>query len=187
MELGRPSGSSETLPNASPGSSTAGIEHTSEFLWNVQKYINDYLRFGDTKAGLSVATVSAIIGALLKVDAQSSIQSGVNLSNCSAWLSLLAFASLGLSAVLGIIAVTPPFRQSKTRGLMYWTEIAAHGSEAEYWKSVREQSVEELTRSLSRHIFIVSNICRYKYRLIQCCIVLGVVGAIFAALFVLSR
>jgi hypothetical protein len=187
MNSGKPSDSSEATPNSRPASLTAGIEDTSQFLWNVQKYINDYLRFGDTKAALSVATVSAIIGALFKVDAQSSFRSGAILSNCSAWFSLIAFASLGLSAVLGIIAVTPPFRQRRTRGLMYWNEIAAHGNESEYWNAVREQSVEELTRSLSRHIFTVSNVCRYKYRLIQGCIVLGLVGAVFAALFALNR
>jgi hypothetical protein len=131
----------------------------SEFLWNVQRYINEYLRFGDTKAALAVATVSAIIGSLFKINAQKAFLHISGHWGCFAWLSLSAFALLAISAVLGIIAVTPPLKQQKTRGLMYWVEVAAHKDGLDYWNDLRAHSEVERLQVLAQHVFIVSRVC----------------------------
>jgi hypothetical protein len=158
----------------------------TEFLWNVQKYINDYLRFGDTKAALAVATVSAIMGALFKVKAQEAFLHAVGQWGCIAWLSLTAFAFLAVSAVLGIVAITPPFGQPKTRGLMYWAEVATYKDDVEYSNDLLAHDAEARFRVLARHVFIVSRVCTLKYRLVRLCILTGVVGATCAALFAMA-
>jgi hypothetical protein len=171
----------ERSPSEQIGAATR--EERAEFLWNVQKYINDYLRFGDTKAGFAVATASAILGALLRVRAQTAFMCMPHQWAPAGWFAALAFLFLCLSILVGVVAVTPPLRQSRTPGLMYWTEIASHRDESNFWASVASHSADELTRTLAKHVFIVSVICRVKYRLVTACILFGVLGAVFAALF----
>jgi Family of unknown function (DUF5706) len=162
----------------------ASPKELSEFLWKVQAYISDYLRFGDTKAGFAVATVSAILGALLKAKR-------APLSHVSASFFYLAAAFLIASAVLGVAAVTPPlmqllqlFRQKKP-GLMFWDSVAAQDSAKGYLEQLKMQSAEELIGAVSEHVYAVAAICRVKYILVPLCILIGFLGALFAGLFAL--
>ena len=60
----------------------------SEFLWNSHNYINEYIRYGDTKAAFVAATASALLGILYS----SKIYVPIIQLPCSQWTSAEWFA-----------------------------------------------------------------------------------------------
>src|SRR5262245_55396837 len=98
-------------------------EDRSEFLWNVHSYINEYIRFGDAKAGLVIAWTTALIGGLVAVKFQEHFkltwQGGV---------SVFGFVLLVLAFICAFAAVIPNLGSSQHTGLIFWKNILNHGS-----------------------------------------------------------
>lgn len=73
-----------------------------EFLWNSHSYLNEYIRFADTKAEIVIGWTSAVIGALLA--------SGFHKHFDVSIIGVLCFASLAVlvtAFVFGFMAVWP--------------------------------------------------------------------------------
>ncbi len=94
------------------------------FLWNVHSYINEYIRFADTKAELVIGWITAITGGLLAVQ----FQKKLNLCHMAGIASSIGFGLLVLSFVFAFLVLLPRLRTSQPKGFIFWRSIRASGS-----------------------------------------------------------
>ena len=107
---------------------TAMDESTKQdFLWHVHGYINDYIRFGDTKAAFAGTVASGLLAALYGSQFRIQIlQVPYREWPVASWLAVAAAVFLGFSSVLALWTVRPRLRSSQSKGFIFWGSIAAH-------------------------------------------------------------
>jgi hypothetical protein len=153
-----------------------------EFLWHVHEYINEYVRFGDAKAGFAGTIASGLLAVLYGSTAHSQVlQLPYRKWPAAAWLSVGAAIFLGTSILLALWTVRLRLRSSQTLGFIFWGSIAAHEDVGGFRSSFHAQSEKTLSDHLLHHIFDLSEkVCVPKYRNISLCIAALSIGGILA-------
>lgn len=128
----------------------ADQSESTEFLWNVHSYLNEYIRHADLKAELVIGWTSALIGVLAAGDVYGRIafttKGAVNASG--AGLLVAAFA-------VGFLTIAPRLWTSQSPGYIFWRSIHAHKSKEALIESFNRQTDKD--RSItSRHIYSIS-------------------------------
>ena len=150
------------------------------FLWNTHGYLNEYARFGDTKAGFAGTAAAAFLGALYSARAHVPVvQTSFHQWTVSSWLVLLGTVFLVLSVLLAVWTIRPRLRSTQTKGFIYWGSIAAHQRLELLQTSFHGQSARTLNDHLLHHVFDISTkVCVPKYRYVSLCMLCLVIGSI---------
>lgn len=178
-----------SLPSAGTRASDLDEPASQEFLWHVHQYINEYIRFGDTKAGLAAAAAGAILGTLYSAKAYVPlIRTPYSEWNAAAWLTVAATFFLLASAYSGLSVIRPRLRSTQSKGYVFWGAIAAHGDVDLLRTSFHSQSPRTLNDHLLHHLFDLSQkVAVPKYRSVSLCLLtLGIGGLLAVAALVLQ-
>ena len=154
-----------------------------EFLWHVHEYINEYVRFGDAKAGFAGAVASGLLAGLYSSTVRTEVlHLPFYVWSCATWLGVLASAFLALSVLLALWIVRPRLGSTQPKGFIFWGSIAAYSDVSSLKESFRSQSTQTLDEHLLHHIFDLSTkVCVPKYRYISLCILALGIGGVLAA------
>jgi hypothetical protein len=134
-----------------------------DFSWNVHKYLNDYIRFADTKAALVVLVCTSMLGAMFVKGMHTQI-TAVPLKEQGFVGLLIIFGYLGLLAgiVLAIFVINPRLPGNANRGLIFWEDIKAITRD-EYLKVIRSSTSRDFADHIAGHVFTLSSVCSEKY------------------------
>jgi hypothetical protein len=159
-----------------------------EFLWKDHSYINEYIRFSDTKAGFVITISGALLGLLYSMKAHELIVktcvsrwSGLNWSSSGSFLMLMA------AVLLGVWAIRPRLWSHQDRSLIYWGGIAKYPSREGFYSAFSRLSDDELVEQLAHHVFELSAVCASKYFWVSAAILAGVIGGTLAAVVVVLK
>jgi len=168
-------------------------ERTShvEFLWQVHSYTNEYIRFADTKAALTVAWATALLGVLYAERVHAVADRGIGYLA----ITLMAAAPLCAGFVLAVWSILPRlFRNpiatfwvkrtkenaTESAGLIYWGDVLSLNDSAAYQSHIERLNEASVVAQLSRHIFVLSGVARSKYRLVNLSIAVVAIGSVFS-------
>jgi hypothetical protein len=151
------------------------------FLWNVHSYVNEYIRFADTKAELVVAWTSAIMGVLV----------AAKLHHHVGWsfTGLLTFAgltSLVIAFGLAFWAVVPRLWTTQPQGFVFWKSIVAHGTKEKFVEAFMAEPADRLANHIAGHLFELSRVCDAKYWWVNYSIVFAFVGSVLSGAMYLA-
>lgn len=154
-----------------------------EFLWHAHQYLNEYAKFGDTKAAFGGTISAALLGALYSAKAHVPlVQMKVDQWPASTWIASAGAAFLLASVAFAISTILPRLRSTQSKGFIYWGSISKHGSLELLQTSFHSQSARTLNDHLLHHVFdISSKVCVPKYRSISLCIWALCIGGFLAA------
>jgi hypothetical protein len=158
-------------------------ESRSDFLWEVHKYTNEYIRFADTKAAFIAGISAALIGSLVASPLFDSIfLSTPCLWSKLQWTGIAALLLLAVSLVLSIAAIRPRLWNKTSVGYIFWGSIAGHGSMLQFTRAVHELSQLGMTNAISDHLFVLSSIAKRKYAYVDWALSVGVAGGALAGI-----
>lgn len=169
-----------------------------EFLWQVHSYVNEYIRFADTKAALTIAWATALLGVLYaeRVHATPDRNTGFLA------ITLMAAVPLCVGFVLAVWSILPRlFRNrigkfaaksakengSKSAGLIYWNDVLSLNDAATYLLSIEKLNDESIIEQLSWHIFVLSGVAKSKYRLVNLSITVVAIGSLFSVWVLITK
>jgi hypothetical protein len=152
------------------------------FLWNVHSYVNEYIRFTDTKAELVIGWTSAVAGALLAARFQDGFT-----TSFTGVLSFAGFMCLIAAFACAFHAVFPRLVTTNLAGFTFWRSILAHKSKEVFLARVSEQNTPQLEREVAGHIWDLSHVCDAKFACVNRSIVLAFVGSVLCGLMYLLK
>lgn len=185
-----------------------------DFLWKTHSYLNDYIRFADTKAALVIALSTALMGGMLSVEAHHWCSPRLldieNPAWKQTWLgvgAVISLSSLTLAFLSSILTLNPRLWSTATSGLIatikhnmstaaptlahspgfiYWGEILAHSSPDNYWASMSRQTKGDLEQYLGKRLFVLAGIADQKYLFVSRAFLFLLVGAVSGSLFIIT-
>lgn len=156
-----------------------------EFLWKTHAYINEYIRFSDSKAGVVITLSSGLLGLLYSAKAHELfITHALKEWSLLGWGSAVSFCLLFVSVLLGVWTVRPRLWTSQSRAFIFWGGIANHQRSESFLADFRALSDDDLSANLARHVFELSVVCASKYFWVSASIIAGALGGVFAGVVV---
>ncbi|QDS98470.1 Pycsar system effector family protein [Adhaeretor mobilis] len=157
-------------------------ENTDGFLWSVHGYLNEYIRFADTKASAVIAWSGAFLGTLVATDCHGQIWGEKFFSYWVTCMTLGAFVLLGLAFIFAIVVVAPSlsFDKQAKQGFIYWESIRQFESGITYSGAV--SSCNDLGERVAQHNYELADIARKKFRLVNWSIRLAAAGSVLGVL-----
>lgn len=154
------------------------VDKQLAYLWSVHEYLNTYIRFADTKAGVVIVLASGLIAALYGTGLHVPLLS----KSPTEWgwlgtLSAVGFLLLASAVLLAVWAIKPRLTNDQRKGFVFWESIRGFKSPLEYWQALRLQSEDGLTENLSGHLYTLAGVCRRKYFWVALSIWVSVAGA----------
>ena len=153
------------------------------FLWEVHRYINEYIRFADTKAAFLMTAASAIVGALVSTGVVDKIftKSAPTAWSFTTWLALTGLAFLTASVSCGVFAIKPRLWGRATVGLIFWESILRHGTSDMYHAALVSASSGR-EKAISDHIYVLSALAQRKYDFVKFSVYLAIPGGLLAGM-----
>lgn len=169
---------------------TASVEEDEfmeEYLWHVNQYLNEHVRFSDTKAG----SVIVLAGALLSMLYGGGMHRTFAAVPVSEWslrtvAALLTYLLLGGAVMAAAWTMRPRMVKSVPMGYVFWESILAHGSPAAFVRNLNKRSRQELLDHLAVQLYVVSGICTTKFRWVGRAVILCLAGALLAAVVLVT-
>lgn len=161
-----------------------------DFAWKTHEYINNYIRFADTKAAFVIAWTSAIFGTFYVGHLHEAvIQSHFTLKNISWTITLasLALPLLSASFLAAAWSIIPRLPTRQLSGLVFWESILVHASGDLYANALGRNDTNQLTRHLCVQIHTVAAVARKKYRWITLSMWMAFTGTVLGILSILLR
>ena len=175
-----------------------------DFAWKVHSYTNEYIRFADSKAGLTLAVAAGLVASLFGAKAHAYIHWSRLWFVCGQFewestligiFSLVSFLGLLAAAVLLVWAIEPriwskshedkrtemdamPPLLVTSRGLIYWELVRAHGTAAAYEAELKDTDCNAQITQVTAHIFVLGDIAKRKYVRIKWAIWAGCLGTL---------
>ncbi len=158
-----------------------------EFLWQVHSYQNEYIRFADSKAAVTSAWCTALIGALYA----SELHKSTSASAACVTLGVIAASGLVAGFVFSVLALTPRLRfdrwsigKAKVKpppqtGLIYWGQVHKFAKADDYCSVMNEATDEDHVEQLALHVHVLSDIAVAKFRLVNFAIWASALGSLF--------
>ncbi len=150
------------------------------FLWNVHKYVNDYIRFADTKANIILGFSVALLGVLKATGAAVQLRTPPQTWTLYSWSSFLAVALLVGAVCFAAISVVPRLQNPSGLGYLFWDAIGQHQSGKEFWEGLQGLKGEDLAKELAYHLFVICGIATKKYNWLRLSTASAVGGALAA-------
>jgi hypothetical protein len=150
---------------------------TSDFLWEVHRYTNEYIRFADTKAGFIAGVSAALVGSLVASSLfDSCFRMSFNQWSKMQWTGVLGMLLLSVSLALSIAAIRPRLWNPTSVGFIFWGSIAGHGSARRFTHAVHRLTEQEKNTAISDHLFVLAGIAKRKYAYVDYALYAGVAG-----------
>lgn len=163
-------------------------DSTNDFLWEVHKYTNEYIRFADTKAAFTAGASTALIGSLV---ASSLFDSAFCTAPCHwsklQWMGMVALILLALSIGLSVAAIRPRLWNNRSVGFIFWGSIVGHETARNFAHAVQGLTRQEMMNSISEHLFVIATIAKRKYAYVDRSIYAGVAGGVIAAVVLFAQ
>lgn len=152
---------------------------TSEFLWEVHRYTNEYIRFADTKAVFIAGASTALIGSLV---ASSIFDSCFRTPLCSwtklQWMGVVGLVLLAISLGLSIAAIRPRLWNKTSVGFIYWGSITGHGTAQHFAQEARVMSDRDKAVAIAYHLYMLATIAKRKYSYVDKALIIGLLGGV---------
>ena len=197
-----------------PPAPPPGILDRWDFLWKTHSYLNDYIRFADTKAAIVIVLSTAILGGLVSVKAHHWCgPSRLDLENAAfreTMIGIGAFASfafLNMAFSCAILALAPRLWVQKvtgivntvkhwfkdattgtpaTPGFIFWIEILNFPDRNAYWEAVKTSTKDSLEEHLTKRLYDLSALANEKFLFVNRGIIFLLIGAVVGGLFLLG-
>jgi hypothetical protein len=156
---------------------TTDAETRGEFLWNVHSYLNEYIRFADTKAALVVTWTSALLGALVAGSFHKRFALTITGGLCFA-----GFVLVVLAFACSFCAVIPRLRSTQLPGFIFWRSIVAHKSKEQFIAELKKQTSENLADHVAGHLFDLSHVSDRKFWWVDRSIMLALLGSVLSGI-----
>lgn len=154
----------------------------NEFLWNVHSFMNEYIRFADTKAQLVIGWATAIAGTLVASDFLHPMEfTPIKVAR------LASVLLLALAVASAIFAINPRLRTKQPKGYIFWLSILGHGSRDSFLQATDTIGASEAGEHVASHLYDLSGVCRDKYWWVNVSILLAFVGSTFSGILYLFR
>jgi hypothetical protein len=158
-------------------------ESTDQFLWEVHRYTNEYIRFADTKAAFIAVTVTALIGGLVSSSIlDSCFREGPCLWHPLQWLGLIGLTLLTASLILSIIAIQPRLWNDAEIGYIFWESVALHGTRQKFSNAARELTSQDRTTQISDHLYTLASVAKRKFHYVKLAIYTGFGGGLLTGI-----
>jgi hypothetical protein len=133
----------------------------------LNEYVNEYIRYADTKSAFAITIVAALVAAVFQKEIEwytylSSVISpcGLKVSSLLAWLFLL---SCGSTIAIGIWAVYPRTSKKPPKGLIFWENVAAFDSPEQFRKAFMSTADDDMVERLVEQNYYLSVTACKKY------------------------
>jgi Family of unknown function (DUF5706) len=161
----------------------------SEFLWKVHAYMNEHIRFADTKAITVIAWSGAMLSTLVANNAFTNFLDGhlwAEDSRLIGWITLVAFTLLAASffCAIQIIAPNTRYGQAGPSGLIFWGAVCRYKNADEYSDAVA--AVANLDERIAIHVYELACIAKKKFARVTVSIWLAAAGTL-PAVFVIFQ
>lgn len=161
-----------------------------DFAWKTHEYINNYIRFADTKAAFVIAWTSAILGTLYVSHLHETvIESHLTLKGIS-WTTTLAasaFPLTGVSFLAAAWSIIPRLPTKQLSGLVFWESILVHAGGEVYASALCRNDTIQLVRHLCVQIHTVASVARKKYLWITFSMWMAFSGTVLGILSILLK
>lgn len=209
-----PTIASAPTPSATPGAPPLGEFDRWDFLWKTHSYLNDYIRFADTKAGIIMALSTALLGGLVASKVHHWCgPSRLDLENPDFRATVVgsgafsAFALLIVAFCFAVLALAPRLWVQKVRGLadtvkhwfkgapdqraqpsgfIFWAEILQFPDGDAYWQGVKGATKSSMEEHLAKRLHDLSALTDEKYLCVNRSIIFFLLGAIVAGLCIIG-
>jgi len=164
----------------------ADARDRQDFVWHVHAYLNDQIKFADTKAAFVAALATGVTGALYGAHVHEHFTGPAGAGRL--WPGGVAAAAFGLlifSLVTCLASIVPRRRSFQPRGYIYWGAIAEHDSQETYYRQLQSETADALTEHLGHHAYTLATICKDKYRWLTWAIVSLVAGGVIGGALLL--
>jgi uncharacterized membrane protein YjjB (DUF3815 family) len=156
-----------------------GEARREEFSWKTHSYLNEQIRFIDTKSAFVAALSTGLIGALYSEHVQAHFtKASISAWTWAGWAAIAAFIMLTAAVLMALISVAPRLRSYQHLTYIYWGGIAAHASHKAFYVQFRSEPMEALSEHLGHHVYTLATICRDKCTWLRCSILAGTVGGL---------
>jgi hypothetical protein len=144
-----------------PSSSPVGAERIS-FAAFAHQQVRDYIQLADQKAAVLFSAAGAMLAYLHGTNA-----TALWMQEPASWTwrsPVVAVAMIGLVACAGLAGRTLlPRTRGHTKGLLFWSAIAARPNAADYVRDVQHASEAALLESYLSHTHELAAVCTQKY------------------------
>lgn len=169
---------------------TASVEEDEfmeEYLWHVNQYLNEHVRFSDTKAG----SVIVLAGAMLSLLYGAGLHRTFAHAPIGDWTlrtgaALVTYVLLGSAVMAAAWSMRPRMARNFPKGYVFWESILAHGSAAKFVLDLNRRTRQELLDHLALQLYAVSGICSTKFRWVGRAVALCLTGALLAAVVLVT-
>jgi hypothetical protein len=163
-------------------------EWMAVYLWNINQYIGENVRFSDTKAG-SVIVLSGAVLSLLQTGGfhHSFADHPLGEWTLGSLAALLTFLCLGGAVLAAAWSIRPRLVRNFSAGYVFWESILAHGSSQAFVAELNRRSRRELLDHLAVQIYSVSAVASTKFRWVARAMMLCMAGAVLGAIVLVAR
>ena len=169
---------------------TASVEEDEfmeEYLWHVNEYLNEHVRFSDTKAGSVIVLAGAMLSLLYGAGLHRTFaQAPIGDWTLRTGAALVTYVLLGSSVMAAAWSMRPRMARNFPKGYVFWESILAHGSAAKFVIDLNRRSRQELLDHLALQLYAVSGICSTKFRWVGRSVALCLTGALLAAVVLVT-
>jgi hypothetical protein len=142
----------------------ATTESADQFLWQVHRYTNDYIRFADTKAAFIAAVSTALIGSLVSSTIfDSCFRKTLCLWSKLQWVGIVGLLLVIIALAFSVAAIRPRLWNKTSVGYIFWESVAGHGTAQAFSHTVRELQAQDRTTAISDHLFVLATVAKRKY------------------------
>ena len=157
------------------------------YLWNINQYIGDNVRFSDTKAGSVIVLSGAVLSLLYSGGFHDTFARPLGEWRLDGVAALLTFLCLGGAVMAAAWSIRPRLVRNFSAGYVFWESILAHGSSQSFVQELNRRSRRELLDHLGVQIYSVSAVASAKFRWVARAMVLCMTGAALGALVLVAR
>lgn len=161
-------------------------EWMEEFLWNLNHYIGENVRFSDTKAGSVIVLSGAVLSLLYSGGFHHTFARPLGEWRLDAVAALLTFMCLGGAVLAAAWSIRPRLVRNFAAGYVFWESILAHGSSQAFVQELNRRTRRELLDHLAVQIFSVSAVASTKFRWVGRATLLCMTGAVLGAIVLVA-
>lgn len=157
-----------------------------EYLWRTYDTVNEWIKFSDTKAQVTLA-VDGVIGGIV-LSAVAGNASILPRHSYAPWLLALLVIGTGVSVWFSICCLVPVLKITTARTLIYFGDIAQFKTAQAYSSAMAQIPLDGqvLESGLSGQIWANSKIALGKFRMVRLSTYSLAASVIFGLLFVLA-
>lgn len=159
-----------------------------EYTKVVHEYVNEYIRFADTKAGFIFGLISASVGFLYsKAVMDTWTKSCIFNWTFSDYIAFVGSMTLFVAGFASFWVVKPRLRPRKNGGLIFWETVASRVDANGYVGEVTSLTGGNMISEIVDHTYQLSKVAQFKYRWLNISILFtGISALVWVVFFLVS-